>query len=297
MTCARGDKPDHMSTGVPFSVLMSFYHRTDPEQLLEAVLSVADAQTLPPQQIVLVQDGPVANELIETVDKIRLQITMDLEVVVTPHNLGLGPALNIGLDHCKHDIVARMDADDVSLPARFAAQIPLITAGFDVVGTGIVEYDDASPGQVTVRTPMTNPDDVAAQMRLQQTVNHPTVMYRASKVLVCGGYPNFPNMEDYLLFARMAQANVRMTNVAQPLVKYRVSDGAYARRGGLAMLRTEIALQRIFLQNEFTTPAQCARNLLVRGCYRLIPEQLRKLLYRQIMAPRGTRFNPETPRG
>lgn len=293
MTSARNGQPHQADALPPFSVLISFYHRTEPGQLTDAVLSVADAQTLPPQQIVLVQDGPVSAELQETVHKIRCQISMNLELVVTPQNLGLGPALNVGLRHCEHDVVARMDADDVSLPQRFESQIPLIVAGFDVVGTGIMEYDDDCPGVTTTRTPMTDPDDVVTQMRLQQTVNHPTVMYRASRVMACGGYPDFPNMEDYLLFARMAHSNVRMTNVAEPLVKYRVSDGAYARRGGLSMLRTECALQRIFLHNNFTTPAQCARNLLVRGSYRMIPESWRKHLYRHIMAPRGARFNQE----
>lgn len=286
------EHPPHSQKSPPaFSVLLSFYHRSDPQQLLAAVHSIAHSQTLPPHQIVLVQDGPVPATLTNTVTQLRDQLTIRLDHITIDHNVGLGPALNLGLNHCQHDIVARMDCDDLSLPERFEQQMPLILQGFHVVGTGILEYDDQHTDNTAVRTPITNPDDVATQMRLQQTVNHPTVMYRKSAVQACGGYPDFPHMEDYLLFARMAQAQTPMTNIPTPLVKYRVSDGAYARRGGWLMLKTEVALQRKFLNSGFTTPAQCGRNLLVRGAYRLIPEQLRKHLYRTLLATRGKRFN------
>ena len=45
------------------------------------------------------------------------------------HNVGLGPALDAGLAASDHEIVARMDADDVSLPTRFEKQLPLVEAG------------------------------------------------------------------------------------------------------------------------------------------------------------------------
>jgi hypothetical protein len=75
-----------------------------------------------------------------------------------------------------------------------------------------------------------------------------------------------------------------VANVAEPLLRYRVGAGAYARRGGLAQLRTEIALQRKFRAFRFTTRGQFVRNVLVRGGYRLVPERVRRLAYRRVIA-------------
>ena len=63
-------------------------------------------------------------------------------------------------------------------------------------------------------------------------------------------------MEDYWLFARMIDAGARVANVAEPLVKYRVGAGAYARRGGWQLLRSEWQLQRHFRSVGFTTRSQ-----------------------------------------
>ena len=93
-------------------------------------------------------------------------------------------------------------------------------------------------------------------------------------------------MEDYLLFARMIAAGARPANLAQPLVNYRVGAGAYARRGGLKLLRSELSLQRRLRRLGFTTPLQYGRNLVVRGGYRLIPEGLRRVAYRAMIANR-----------
>ena len=108
-------------------------------------------------------------------------------------------------------------------------------------------------------------------------------------VQAVGGYRDLPLMEDYWLFARMIDAGARVANVAEPLVKYRVGAGAYARRGGWQLLRSEIELQREFRAAGFTTRAQYLRNLAVRGGYRLVPESLRRIAYRRVIAPRGAR--------
>jgi hypothetical protein len=90
-------------------------------------------------------------------------------------------------------------------------------------------------------------------------------------------------MEDYALFARMLQAGARAVNVAEPLVFYRVGATAFKRRGGLALLRSEVRLQREFLRTGFTSRAEFARNVLVRGGYRLIPWWLRRAVYRPLL--------------
>jgi glycosyltransferase involved in cell wall biosynthesis len=206
---------------------------------------------------------------------------------VMADNLGLGPALDRGLAACHHEIVARMDADDVSLPVRFERQLPMIEAGADIVGSGLLEFGSSVDEVVGRRTPPTDPDEIRRVMRFRDPFNHPTVVYRRSAVQAAGGYTDMALMEDYLLFARMLDSGARPANLAEPLVRYRVGAGAYARRGGRQLLHSELAVQRRFHELGITTRPQYVRNVVVRGGYRLVPVGLRRLAYRALIANRG----------
>jgi hypothetical protein len=180
-----------------------------------------------------------------------------------------------------------MDADDVSVPDRFAKQLPVVEAGADIVGSGLTEFGEHVGEVVGGRTPPTDPDEIRRVIRFRDPFNHPTVVYRKSAVQAAGGYTDMALMEDYLLFTRMVEGGARPANLAEPLVKYRVGAGAYARRGGTGLLRSELALQRRFRDLGITTRRQYARNVLVRGGYRLVPEAARRTAYRALIANRG----------
>ena len=140
-----------------------------------------------------------------------------------------------------------MDADDVSLPERFEKQLPLVEQGADIVGSGLLEFESsaAGGGRVVVPRRRTRPRS-AGWSAFRDPFNHPTVVYRRSAVQAAGGYSDMALMEDYLLFARMLDAGAQPANLAEPLVRYRVGAGAYARRGGRQLLRSELAVQRRF---------------------------------------------------
>jgi hypothetical protein len=175
-----------------------------------------------------------------------------------------------------HEVVARMDSDDISLPHRFASQLPLIEAGCDLVGSSLIEFGVDEDDIVGVRIPPLTQAAIRRRLRFADPFNHPTVVYRKSAVQRAGGYRDLPLLEDYWLFARMIEAGATVANIADPLVKYRVGAGAYARRGGWNLLRSEIVLQRQFRASGFITRSQYLRNLAVRGGYRLVPEPIRR---------------------
>jgi glycosyltransferase involved in cell wall biosynthesis len=266
------------------SVLLPVWAGDRPDFLTSAFESTVDDQTRPPDQVVIVQDGPVGDQLAGRIEKLAADSSVPVDVLALDHNIGLGPALDAGLAACRHPIVARMDADDISLPHRFAVQLPIIESGVDIVGSGLIEFADDPNEVVGTRTPPIEPADIRARARFAVPFNHPTVMYRRDLVLSVGGYTDFSRMEDYLLWAKLILAGARVANVAEPLVKYRVGAGAYARRGGLAQLRTELAVQRRFRRLGFTTRGQWLRNVLVRGGYRLVPEGIRRTVYRRLIA-------------
>lgn len=266
-----------------FSVLLPVYHRDFPAFLRRAFRSVTTEQTLMPDEVVIVRDGPVGPELGQTLDELVATSPVPVVVVELAENVGLARALEQGLEHCSYEIVARMDADDISRPERFGVQVPLVVGGLDIVGSAIEEFAD-EPGHGgrtgVVRTPPLTGEAINRGARFHSPFNHPSVVYRRSAVAAAGGYQDLALMEDYWLFARMLQAGARAQNVAEPLVLYRVGAGAYARRGGWRLLRSELRLQRRMRRAGFTTRAQLVRNVAVRGGYRLIPEALRRRMYR-----------------
>lgn len=284
---ARPSVPVEPARGEPFTLLISTYACDDPGYLRDAFTSSTERQTRPPAEVVLVQDGPVPDELAAEIARLIEGSTIPVKHLALVDNLGLGPALDAGLAASSHEIVARMDADDVSRPDRFARQVPLIEAGADIVGSGLTEFGDSIEDVVGTRTPPVDPAEIRRVIKFRDPFNHPTVVYRRSAVLAAGGYTEMALLEDYLLFTRMVEGGAVPANLAEPLVYYRVGAGAYARRGGTDLLRSEIRLQRRFRQLGITSRTEFLRNLAVRGGYRLVPEGVRKVAYRRLLANRS----------
>ncbi|KQQ95865.1 hypothetical protein ASF62_05140 [Leifsonia sp. Leaf325] len=272
------------ATPAEFSLLLPVYRADDPAHFLKAFTSSVTAQTRRPAQVVVVQDGPVPSELTAAIDQIVADSPVPVVHHVLPENVGLATALTSGLSVCVHDIVARIDADDISLASRFERQLPLIEDGLDLVGTGMYEFLDDVGSIVGQRIPRTGQTEIEDYARFHDPFSHPTVVYRRSAVDAAGGYQAMGLMEDYWLFARMIASGARVGNVVEPLVMYRVGAGAYARRGGREQWRSERALQKALLGIGFTTRAQYLRNVAVRGAYRFVPEPVRRVAYRRLIA-------------
>ncbi len=285
-----------MAEPLAFSLLLPVYGGDDPAYLREAFASTVPDQTRRPDDVVIVQDGPVPAELAQTLDELSETSPVPVNVVRLEHNIGLGPALDVGLAACKHDVVARMDADDVSVSQRFEVQMPLIESGADIVGAALMEFVDDIGHVVQTRVPPLDPAWIRSAARFRDPFNHPTIVYRRAFVQEVGGYQDLPLMEDYLLFARMLAHGAEPANVAEPLVYYRIGAGAYARRGGRELLRSELALQRRFRELGITTRRQYVRNVVVRGGYRLVPEPVRRVAYRRLIARRGIPASSDDPR-
>jgi glycosyltransferase involved in cell wall biosynthesis len=262
-----------------FSLLIPVYHGDRAEYLRRAFRSAVHGQTVRPDQVIIVRDGPVHEELASCLDELRATSPVPVTFVPLERNGGLGPALDHGLAASWYDVVARMDADDVAMPNRFEVQLPLIKDA-DIVGSGLLEFVGDTDHIVGQRVPPLEPARIARYARMHDPFNHPTVMYRRTAVQAAGGYGNIPLMEDYSLFARMLARGARPVNVPEPLVYYRVGATAFKRRGGMHLLRSELLLQREFRRSGFTSPVQCLRNVAIRGGYRLVPWWCRRAVYR-----------------
>ena len=308
-----------------FSVLMSVYANDDVEHFRRAILSNCVEQTRVPSQMVIVRDGPVPAPLQACLDSLpamvadafdragRVDETPDMTLLPLGTNAGLAHALNVGLTRCRYDIVARADSDDISLPDRFAREIPLLESHravadedgadsgpanatgkpYDIVGSAIREFTQNERGDELLGQIRALPTGGGALMRYarsQSPLNHPSVAFRKSAVLEVGGYPEgIGRFEDYLLWERLILHGARLRNLDDPLVLYRVDAGSYQRRGGFDMWREEIRLQRRFHRDGFTTTEQFLRNVAIRSAYRLLPTGIRRFGYRLVTKLRGRR--------
>lgn len=263
-----------------FSLLLPVYAGDDSEHLRLAYESSVDQQTLPPTEVVIVQDGPVSDALTSALRQIESESCVPVRVIHLTENLGLTKALNAGLNACTYPVVARMDADDVSAPERFARQWHLIEQGYDLVGTGMQEFEKDPAVPSAVRVPPVGPERIRDHARTHNPFNHPTMMYRVAALDRVGRYQTFGKMEDYWLVVRLIADGARVENIADPLLSYRVGSGAFTRRGGWTEARTEWRLQRELLRMGFVTRAQYGRNVLMKVAYRLLPAGVKRVLFR-----------------
>ena len=264
-------------------MLLPVYRGDRAEFFERAIVSVTADQSLRPDELVVVVDGPVPSPVASVLRRAEAgELTAGVPVVVVPlaENVGLARALEAGLAACRYEVVARADADDVALPRRFALQVPLVAdGGFDLVSAAIVEFEDDEAVRGLVRAWPSDPATIARVARLADPFNHPAVVYRRSAVARAGGYQHLARLEDYCLFVRMLADGARATNVREPLVLYRVGAGAYQRRGGWQLARSELRLQGEMLRTGFTTPVEFVRNLFIRGLWRFVPPSLRRPAY------------------
>ena len=134
-----------------FSVLLSLYYRENAEYLKQSLDSIFK-QTVKPNEVVLVIDGPITPELKTVVNEYD-SIYKELKIIPLKNNTGLGNALNEGLKHCLYDIVARMDTDDIAKPNRFEKQLEIFEKypQVEVISCWIDEFQDSPLNIISTR--------------------------------------------------------------------------------------------------------------------------------------------------
>lgn len=262
-----------------FSVLMSVYYKENPEYLQQSLDSIFN-QTLPPSEVVLVQDGHMDEQLLEVIDRCQADHPEFKTVKLTECH-GLGGALNEGLRHCSYDLVARMDTDDIAKPMRFKTQIEWMEQHPDtaVCGSWIDEFTTDTSHVISSRRPPRDHLNIVSFARKRNPINHPTVVFRRQAVENAGGYQHFYLFEDYYLWIRMIMAGCKFHNIQQSLLFFRMSDDTFQRRGGLKYTQSEIKLQRQLHQMGFIGWGTMIQNMTYRTIVRNMPNKLRRFVY------------------
>lgn len=227
-----------------FSVLMSLYMNEKAEYLEECLNSLS-LQTLQATEIICVFDGPLPTSLTKIVS--NWECRLNIKIVISEQNIGLGKALNLGLIHCAHDIVARMDTDDIALPNRFSSQIPLFyqSSVLALLGSNIVEFDNNNPSLHQMRVVPENAKEIIKYSVTKNPFNHMSVVFRKNAVLQAGGYIDHPFMEDYNLWLRLISKGFETKNLPEALIKARIGNSMLKRRSGYKYICSEYKLAKL----------------------------------------------------
>lgn len=265
-----------------FSVLMSVYEKEKPQYLQEALESVF-TQSLPPDEVVLIEDGSLTDALYQVIASFREKYPA-LRTHAFAHNVKLGRALKKGVELCSNELIARMDTDDIACKNRFRVQYDFMESHPQIAACGgfIEEFDD--DGTIhQVKTMPQSSREIASYAKMRNPLNHMTVMFRKSEVLKAGNYRDFPLLEDYDLWSRMLSGGAHFANLPEVLVKARVAGALYERRGGGAYCARYLTLRKEQKELGLLSGAEYLKAAAATLGMTLLPSGFRKFVYVKIL--------------
>lgn len=261
-----------------FSVLISTYHGENPDEVDDCLRSTFD-QTVLPDEVVIVKDGPLPSDLDAVVDKWADDYPDRTEIIAFEENRGTGKALQAGLSACTHDLIAKVDSDDVSTSNRFERQTEYLADNPNVAAVGTYMREILPDGTEQVREVPESPEEVRSYARYRSPITHPTSMYRKSAVESVGGYRDLRSMQDYDLWVRLLMAGYDLANIPEVLVETEIDENWYERRGGVEYASIEFELLVEFWKSGFLNNREFLINLCTKMPVRLSPTFVRKALY------------------
>ncbi|MFT0226654.1 glycosyltransferase [Bacteroides thetaiotaomicron] len=259
-----------------YSVCMSVYKNDNVADFFTAVDSIYK-QTVPPDEIILVIDGPIPAILQDAIDKLQRQISI-LKVISLANNMGHAIARQTCLEAARNELCAVMDADDISVPDRFEKQLKVFEEHSDisVVGGLINEFVGTAGNVVGTRIVPKDDIDIKDYLKSRCPMNLVTVMLKKSDVMKVGGYQDWYCEEDYYLWIRLAVGGYKFYNIQENLVNVRVGEEMYQRRGGRRYFRSEVRLQKYMLDHKIIDFPRYIYNVLVRWVIQVVmPNKIR----------------------
>lgn len=267
-----------------YSVLMSVYHKENPEWFDDSIKSMFE-QTIKPNEFVLVEDGPLTKELYDVVEKYKTKYPKEFKTVTIEKNVGLGPALKRGVEECSNEYIARMDSDDYSLPKRIEKEFEIFEKYPDIgmVGTNVSEFIDSIDNVVCdVILPEIN-EDIIKFSKKRNPFRHPSIMFKKSEVIKAGNYREYYLCEDYDMWLRMIRNNCKCYNIQDNLVYMRISDDFYKRRGGIKYLKSINKFKKEQMTLGYFTKMEYLKSIIPHAIVCLMPNFMRDFVYRKML--------------
>lgn len=267
-----------------YSVLITVYKKDNPEYFRKALISMIK-QTKKPDEIILVKDGPITNEIQQVINKLDKKYPKLISQIQLPKNRGLGIALNERIKACKNELIARMDADDISMPKRCEKQMlefeknPLL----DIVGCPVIEFVGEPNNKVGKRDVPLDNISIYKYCKKRDPFNHPTVMYKKSTVIKAGGYSELRKNQDTDLWIRMLSNGAVCKNIPEYLVKFRFDEGTYKKRKSWLNTKLLINIRWKAFCSGFCSFIDFIEIVFVQLIIFIMPLRFQKIIYKTLL--------------
>ena len=272
----------------PITVVIPVYSGVAPDHLRRAVGSMQD-QSLPADEILIVEDGPLGSSLDAVVAELGASDTRVRRISLA-QNRGVAYAMQAGIEASRNRWVARMDADDISLPNRLATQAQAAVSGrYAAIGAAMLEFEGDEANIVGLRVMPLTEERIRRYVLTNSPINNPTLFLDRNAALAVGGVRHVPNIEDYDLFARLAAGGYPMMNIAEPLLLFRADPAMFKRRSAQGMFAAEVQMQRNLRSYGLIGTPRMYVNLLVRSAFRALPQRALRFSYALLFRVRPAR--------
>ena len=267
-----------------FTVLMSLYIKEKAAYARVCFDSLL-AQTAQADEWVIVEDGPLNQELYLLLEEYQNKYPNLIKRVRLQKNQGLGIALRTGILHCSNELIARMDTDDIARCDRFEKQLEEFNKhpNLDICGSHIYEFDGDITNVIARRTvPL---DDIAIKkyQKRRDAFNHMTVMYKKSAVLKAGNYQHAMLMEDSLLWVNMILNGSSCVNIDDYLVYARTGKDMFERRGGWSYFKKYRSGKKRILETGYISYLDYLVAIYSQIVIALAPNFLRRFIYKNFL--------------
>ena len=232
-----------------FSVSMCVYGGDNAEHFREALESIYN-QTLLPDEVVLVVDGPVPPSIDEVIRAYE-EAHSDFRVFRLKENQGHGNARRLGFSKCSYDYIAIADADDINAKRRFEIELGYFEKdpSLGAVNSSCYHFTgDLSHILNEEKVPLTDAE-IKEFMKKRCPIVQPSVMLNKAAVLKAGGYLDWYHGEDYYLWVRMYLTGATFAGINESLVYMRTDPEQMNRRGGMKYFRSMEKLFRFMMKN------------------------------------------------
>lgn len=268
-----------------FSVLLSVYIKDNPEYLRIALKSIYEDQTLKPDDIVIVCDGPLNADLYNVLSVFQSGKEEIVNIISLPENVGLGDALKIGSEKCVNEYIMRMDSDDISLPQRFEKQMNYMLEhpDIDVLGSNIAEFTEDINQKLRIRTVPQKHSDIEKMSKHRNPMNHVSVCIKKSALDRCGGYEGLLLLEDYYLWLKMIINKCRLENIPESLVYVRTGKDFVNKRGSRERIEGWKTLQEYMIKHRLINHITAIINMVSIWTFVNTPVNLKNYLYKMFL--------------
>lgn len=209
------------------SVIMSTY-KEDERLLRESIESILN-QTYKDFEYIIILDYPDNDVHKSVIEEYALKDDR-IHFYINEKNMGLTDSLNRGLSLCHGEYIARMDADDISLPNRLERQMKYLEKNhYDLIG-GITEMINENGSLLySIKNVPTDPKKINKALRYSQCIAHPTWLGKKEVFEKNAGYRHMPLCEDYDFTLRAVLNGFVISNLNETVLKYRMTSNSISR--------------------------------------------------------------------